>query len=57
MYKKNYYTTTGVSVGVCISKELKFLCDGQGAVRLATLYADRSYCKKSKIQLMTNLKE
>ena len=46
MYKKSYCTPSSVGVGRGISKMLKFyvevLCDGQSAVRYATLFSDRS---------------
>ena len=50
MYKKSCCTTPGIEVGISgsisISKMLKFmlkfLCDGQGPVRQAILYKDRS---------------
>ena len=59
MYKKSYYTTISVGVGIrvglggSIHKILKFyiecfLYDGHSTVRQAILYADRSYfCESS----------
>ena len=50
MYRKSYCTTIGVGGG-SVDKMLKFyvfkfLCDGQGAVRQAILYGDRSCVRK-----------
>ena len=46
LYRKSFCTTPGIradiSVAVSISKILSFLYDGQGAVRQAILYNDRS---------------
>ena len=45
MYRKSYCTSLGVSISVWVawaSLTLKFLCDGQDAVRQAILYVDRS---------------
>ena len=48
MYRESYCTTLGIGVGrvIRVSKMLRFMvkfyCDGQGAVRIAILYPDRS---------------
>ena len=63
MYRKSYCTVPGIGVGSgvgvnggvgsnkMLSFMLKFLCDGQGTVRGAILYMDRScfHLYKSKV--------